>query len=478
MKEKTIFLSVIFMITALLLPYPVFPQQEEEQISLGKYKILASKMLKENRRILVHLPRDYEKSKRKYPVFYMLYGDHTTTYFAEVVSVLDRLGPTGRIPEMILIGLENTDRYRDLLPQYLDGKATGIENFLAFFIKEFIPYVENTYRCKKFRLILGPQAGANFVFYSLFKHPELFHAAIINNPFRWRGGRELILNQAMNVLKKDPSYKKSLFITYDDSDQLEREGIKFISSLGVRSGLKTIFADYPLKENTEINGLTDLKNHFLNLSQIYDYQVEIPEHFLVTQYDKLKDQRKTREATEILDFILQQNPQSGNGLWRKVNVHIDNGNLPEAIECLEMMMKNMGSDSGMIRGRVDRLKKMMTESAAYALQKEILINGIKSAKKKYLIIKKDKKIYLDEGELNRLGYQLLEKGKVDEAIFVLKINVENFPKSANAYDSLGEAYFTAGKYQEAKKSYQKNLKLNPTNNHAKEMLTKIINIEK
>lgn len=55
--------------------------------------------------------------------------------------------------------------------------------------------------------------------------------------------------------------------------------------------------------------------------------------------------------------------------------------------------------------------------------------------------KKDPQVFLfPESSINLLGYQRLEEGKTKEAIEILKINVLAFPRSANVYDSLGDAY--------------------------------------
>ncbi len=79
-------------------------------------------------------------------------------------------------------------------------------------------------------------------------------------------------------------------------------------------------------------------------------------------------------------------------------------------------------------------------------------------------------IYFDEASFNRIGYYLMNSGKISEAIEVFKLNVELFPGSFNVYDSLGEAYMKSGDNKNAIKNYQKSLELNPENNNAKEML--------
>lgn len=66
-----------------------------------------------------------------------------------------------------------------------------------------------------------------------------------------------------------------------------------------------------------------------------------------------------------------------------------------------------------------------------------------------------------EGAINRIGYQLLQQKRVDDAINVFKLNVEAYPNSANVYDSLGDAYVAKGEKELAIKSYEKALQINP-----------------
>src|SRR6185503_1391888 len=68
----------------------------------------------------------------------------------------------------------------------------------------------------------------------------------------------------------------------------------------------------------------------------------------------------------------------------------------------------------------------------------------------------------NENELNAYGYQLLNQGSNDEAIHVLTVNTEKHPESANAWDSLGEAYAIKGDKENAIKNFKKSLSLNPT----------------
>ena len=77
---------------------------------------------------------------------------------------------------------------------------------------------------------------------------------------------------------------------------------------------------------------------------------------------------------------------------------------------------------------------------------------------------------INESQINGLGYQLINQGKLHDAIEVLKLNVREFPNSSNVYDSLGEAYMKAGQTAQAIANYKKSLDLNPQNTNATGML--------
>lgn len=66
-----------------------------------------------------------------------------------------------------------------------------------------------------------------------------------------------------------------------------------------------------------------------------------------------------------------------------------------------------------------------------------------------------------EAMLNRLGYDLLAKKRVADAVEIFKLNAETNPRSANVYDSLGDALVAAGKTDEAIRSYEKAVAIDP-----------------
>ena len=89
--------------------------------------------------------------------------------------------------------------------------------------------------------------------------------------------------------------------------------------------------------------------------------------------------------------------------------------------------------------------------------------GYAAASKAYRSFREDPAhVYLEtESDVNRLGYDLLRDGKIDEAIEIFRLNVEAYPGSANTYDSLAEAYLKKGNKEEAIKYYSKAVEVNP-----------------
>jgi Tfp pilus assembly protein PilF len=75
-----------------------------------------------------------------------------------------------------------------------------------------------------------------------------------------------------------------------------------------------------------------------------------------------------------------------------------------------------------------------------------------------------------------LGYDYMNKDMFEEAIAILKLNVEFYPESANCYDSLAEAFMRSGDNEQAIINYKRSIELNPNNQNAISMI-KILEAE-
>ena len=122
----------------------------------------------------------------------------------------------------------------------------------------------------------------------------------------------------------------------------------------------------------------------------------------------------------------------------------------------------------------DEPYKLDVKSLAGAMGREFNQHGSEAMLKIFNQLKGSDEYNLNEDEINELGLRLLyDKKDTKAAIEVLRLNAEQFPKSFNVWDSLGEAYYRTGNKEEAITNYEKSLELNPNNEGGKRMLEKI-----
>ncbi|MCJ8270904.1 MAG: alpha/beta hydrolase-fold protein, partial [Psychrosphaera sp.] len=137
---------------------------------------LYSKILDEQRQIVIQLPQSYNNNQNlTYPVLYLLSGP---TNLAHTAGTLDRLNLSNAAPEMIVVGIANTDRTRDLAPTVnkdpksgFIGSGGGGDKFLDFIESELIPYIDKNYRTKSFKILSGHSIGGLLVMHSLHTRP-------------------------------------------------------------------------------------------------------------------------------------------------------------------------------------------------------------------------------------------------------------------------------------------------------------------
>jgi pimeloyl-ACP methyl ester carboxylesterase len=111
-----------------------------------------------------------------------------------------------------------------------------------------------------------------------------------------------------------------------------------------------------------------------------------------------------------------------------------------------------------------------------AFVKRILEEGPRQVRRSFLEAKqKDPKVrWFKEATLNDLGYRYLnERKQIPEAIEIFLLNIDAYPASSNAHDSLAEAYMVNGQKDLADRHYKKSLELDPRNRNAIDMLCRL-----
>ena len=164
-----------------------------DPITIGHRHSIHSEILGEERHYMVHLPDRYEDpawTPRHHPVLYVLDAEHT---FNLTVGLTQALSIDLQIPELIVVGIPNTNRVRDLSPTnnpvWRDGQerevlrsSGGADDFLRFLESELIPRVDDTYRTLPHRTLVGHSLGGLFALHAFLEAPGFFQAHIVSDP--------------------------------------------------------------------------------------------------------------------------------------------------------------------------------------------------------------------------------------------------------------------------------------------------------
>jgi predicted alpha/beta superfamily hydrolase len=180
-----------------------------------------SNVLNEDRAILVRMPAAARGKKDKYPVLYLADGD---AHINEVGAIIDFLASQNRCTPLIVVGIPNTDRTRDLTPTRADQKSPqgaviqaeptsgGGDKFLEFIQTELFPEIEKRYPTQHYRIFAGHSLGGLLAIHALIAHPEMFNAYIAVSPsLQW--DNQHTLHQAQQFFAKQKELNKTLFFS-------------------------------------------------------------------------------------------------------------------------------------------------------------------------------------------------------------------------------------------------------------------------
>lgn len=234
---------------------------------LGDRIALPSKVMGEERTLFVSVPESYARTTRRYPVLYLTDGEAQFEHTRATAAFLSR---NGFMPEVIVVGVTNTDRTRDLTPSRDPKAATsgGADRFLDFFEKELVPFVESGYRTAPFRIFAGHSAGGLFALHAMRARPDLFQAVIAVSPWLvWDERKELAL--LTPFLAGAGVKTRALFFTSGDEGDAMRDVLGKVSAAlkaTASKGLRWASATYP-EEN---HGSVVLRSHYAALRMIFD----------------------------------------------------------------------------------------------------------------------------------------------------------------------------------------------------------------
>jgi len=136
---------------------------------------------------------------------------------------------------------------------------------------------------------------------------------------------------------------------------------EFLTPLGLRKGLKTLFNDYPFPAELKAESLPDIQAYYQDLSRRYGYTVEVPRHVLSLQSAELIERNKLEEAEKMLFYMQERYPKSADVYWRLGNIAMQRGELEKARDLYKKMLTVMSGDVGMIKSKIALVEKKIAE---------------------------------------------------------------------------------------------------------------------
>lgn len=274
MKTLAFFLSLLFSTN-------LISQKIADQNST-----IESEILNEKRDILISLPEDFS-SQNNYPVCYILDGESLFEGHKDVVKYLSNKNV---IPQMIIVGIKNSNRSLDLT-HVADTISNfkpngGGQKFESFITKELIPYIDSNFSTAPYRILCGHSIGGLFAVKLLLNSSTEFNAFLLMDPALWWDDMEAIAN-AQTTLKSLKLQNKKVFLSIANSLPTSINTLEVAlndtsnATLGVRSVLKfeEILRNNILEENVweskyykeESHGTVPFISAYDGLKFIFDF---------------------------------------------------------------------------------------------------------------------------------------------------------------------------------------------------------------
>jgi predicted alpha/beta superfamily hydrolase len=316
-----------------------------EPVVIGEKFQIESKVLAETRTYVIHTPDSYKSGKEAYPVLVLQDAENNFAYTSAAVHLLSA---NGRIPAMIVVGINNTDRTRDMTPSKpstsfggtpFTGSAGGADKFLSFIADELLPTIDRNYRTRPYRVLIGHSLGGLFAVYALMNRPEVFKGYLISSPSLWWDDQALV-KAAPSFFAAHKDLRADLYMTMANEGDTMLGGAWKLSAVLEESkltdvrwqfkrypeeehgtvpylsnyeGLQAIFAGYRIANPIALfegAGLPAFERHYAEVSKRLGYTIEVPARAYGDTLSDLSDRGRFAEAEEIGKKMLEVDPKN------------------------------------------------------------------------------------------------------------------------------------------------------------------------
>jgi len=207
-------------------------QQSTASKQVSSFTIEAPQ-LHTTKKIWIYLPKNYNATKKKYPVLYMHDAqnlfDAKTSYVGEwnVDEKLDSLKA-----QVIVVGIEHgNDKRIDELTPYKNSNYGGgnADNYLEFIVKTLKPAIDTKYSTKtnsRNTGIMGSSIGGLVSYYAVLKYPDVFGKAGLFSPSFWFNWKEIV-----ELTNNTPKLKTKIYFLYGDNEGDENDKNRMITNV-------------------------------------------------------------------------------------------------------------------------------------------------------------------------------------------------------------------------------------------------------
>lgn len=380
-----------YLILALSMMTAVAFAGDVRDLKVGETFTIDSKIMGEERQIYVFLPQGYEnRPDARYPVLYMTDAPGHMNHTGGTVEFLVN---NGRMPAMIVVGVANTDRTRDLTPtpnkENPQSTAGGGNRFLSFFTDELAPKIEKRYRTLPYKIFSGHSFGGLFAINAFLENPDAFDAYIAVSPSLW-WDNEIMVTKAKNFFKKRKNLEKTLYLTLgEEGDRMEVPFNHFTKVLKKKSPKGFVWDSKIMRD--EDHGSVVLRSQYFGLKKIFEGWQPPRDATLdqfITHYKELSKRMKMDipisegrinqlgynhlfsdnldEALRIFEWNVKNNPGSAN-VYDSLGECLERkGELPKALanykKALKMGTATNDPNLGYFQENVKRLSEKLEKS--------------------------------------------------------------------------------------------------------------------
>ena len=209
---------------------------------------ITSHQLSEIRKINIWTPANYKTNYDSLPVLYMLDGGIQED-FPHIANTIAKLIEEKKINPLILVGIENTQRRKDLTgptsvkrDKKIAPVVGGSASFRNFIKDELIPEINKRYHTKEKKGIIGESLAGLFITETFLLTPDLFDTYIAFDPSLW-WNNEYLVKHTKAILKSFTT-KRKIFWFAASGEETIADNVKQLSEILKTSNKENILWNY------------------------------------------------------------------------------------------------------------------------------------------------------------------------------------------------------------------------------------------